>query len=125
MDLQFRRYEFEAVISLALAMIRADGEVDFKESLVLQMQLDRFGIGVDQYQTLVQNAENMDKMRALSIISNLGKEEKQYITALLGVLMAADGRIDDAEMKMWSFTSLVCDLPQMSIDEAFEVLKSV
>lgn len=125
MDLQFRRYEFEAVISLALAMIRADGEVDFKESLVLQMQLDRFGIGVDQYQTLVQNAENMDKMRALSIISNLGKEEKQYITALLGVLMAADGKIDDSEMKMWTFTSIVCDLPQMSIDEAFEILKKV
>ena len=89
------------------------------------MQLDRFGIGVDQYQSLVVAAKNMDKLRALSIITNLGYTEKKYITALLGVLMAADGKIDDSEMKMWTFTSLVCDLPQMSIDEAFEIIKEV
>jgi uncharacterized tellurite resistance protein B-like protein len=125
MELQFRRFEFEAVVSLALAMIHADGDVDFKETMVLQMQLDRFGIGVDQYQSLVVAAKNMDKLRALSIITNLGYTEKKYITALLGVLMAADGKIDDSEMKMWTFTSLVCDLPQMSIDEAFEIIKGV
>jgi len=125
MELQFRRFEFEAVVSLALAMIHADGDVDFKETMVLQMQLDRFGIGVDQYQSLVVAAKNMDKLRALSIITNLGYTEKKYITALLGVLMAADGKIDDSEMKMWTFTSLVCDLPQMSIDEAFEIIKEV
>ena len=125
MELQFRRLEFEAVVSLALAMIHADGDVDFKETMVLQMQLDRFGIGVDQYQSLVVAAKNMDKLRALSIITNLGYTEKKYITALLGVLMAADGKIDDSEMKMWTFTSLVCDLPQMSIDEAFEIIKEV
>jgi tellurite resistance protein len=125
MELQFRRFEFEAVVSLALAMIHADGDVDFKETMVLQMQLDRFGIGVDQYQSLVVAAKNMDKLRALSIITNLGYTEKKYITALVGVLMAADGKIDDSEMKMWTFTSLVCDLPQMSIDEAFEIIKGV
>lgn len=125
MDLQFKRYEFEAVISLALSMIHADGKVDFNETLVLQTQLDCFGIGVDQYQSLISAAEKMDKMQAISIVNDLGKDEKKYITALLGVLMAADGKIDDAEMKMWTFTSIVCGLPQMSIDEAFEILKEV
>jgi hypothetical protein len=45
-------------------------------------------------------------------------EEKKYVTSYLGLIICADGKIDDKEMALWSLISSVCDLPTMNLEQA-------
>lgn len=52
-------------------------------------------------------------------------EEKKYVTAYLGAIICADGKIEDSEIKAWSLISSICDLPRMSIKEALEIINKL
>lgn len=49
-------------------------------------------------------------------------EEKKYVTAYLGTIICADGKIEDSEIKTWALVTTICDLPKMSLREAIELM---
>ena len=124
MKLHFYKDELTAIFRIALSMVLADGKVTELEMGGLRSELNRFGIRGNQIDKLLADAKAMPASNAISIISMLTSEEKRYVTAFLGALMAIDG-VDPAEMQLWILTSDLCGLPTMSINEAQTIMSEL
>ena len=125
MNLQFNGKELAAIVKLALSMIMADGRVDEKEKVALTLEMVRLGVKQEQLVGLIAVAQAMDATEIIPIISNLASDEKKYVAAFLGTLMAVDGDIDDAEKKLWQLTSTLCNLPTMSIMQSVQIMSEL
>ena len=119
----FTRLEMSAIAKLALAMANADGNVEKSELTYIAMELARFG--VQDCEPILDGAAEMDASVALSIVSKMTNEEKRYVAAYLGTLMAIDNDIDDKELALWRLTSTLCGLPSMNIKEAIDYVKNM
>ena len=124
MKLHFYKDELTAIFRIALSMVLADGKVTELEMGGLRSEQNRFGIRGNQIDKLLADAKAMPASNAISIISMLTSEEKRYVTAFLGALMAIDG-VDPAEMQLWILTSDLCGLPTMSINEAQTIMSEL
>ena len=116
--MDFNRDELMAIAKIANAMIAADGKVEENEMSSWTLEMERFGIAEAEFRTLYEQSEELDFVNALSVISSFDEERKRYVGAFIGTLMAIDGDIDDAELKLWQLVSTFCDLPTMSLGEA-------
>ncbi|MBQ9820726.1 MAG: TerB family tellurite resistance protein [Muribaculaceae bacterium] len=124
MKLHFYKDELTAIFRIALSMVMADGKVTDLEMSGIKSELSRFGIRGNQIEKLLADAKAMPASDAITILSMLTNEEKRYVTAFLGSLMAIDG-VDPAEMKLWILTSELCGLPTMSVNEAQTIMSEL
>lgn len=121
--MRLSKKELTAMVAMAVAMAGADGKVEENEVMAIVADLSGFGKDGDEIAEIVDDARNMDATDALGIVAKLGDEEKEYVTAFLAVVMAADGDIDDEELKLWRLITNVCNLPAMSVKEGVELWK--
>lgn len=112
----FTKKEMSAIAKLAVAMANADGKVEKNELTYIALEMVRFG--VKDSDSILEEAAGMEASTALAIVSNMTTEEKKYVTAYLGALMASDGNIDNKELALWKLVSTLCELPTMSVEEA-------
>lgn len=112
-----------AIAKLALAMAAADGNVEKSELTYIALELARFG--VKDSDPILQGSDEMEPSIALSVVSNMTIEEKKYVAAYLGTLMAVNGDIDDKELALWRLTSTLCGLPSMTIKEAINYIHNM
>ncbi len=119
----FNGIEMSAIAKLALAMAAADGNVEKSELTYIALELARFG--VKDADPILKGAEDMDPTIALTVVSKMTSDEKKYVAAYLGTLMAVNGDIDDKELSLWRLTSTLCGLPSMNIQEAINYIKSM
>lgn len=124
-SLQFSQKEMAAIIALAKAMALADGNLDKREVSMMLTEALGFGIVPDDFMNLLQKSDVMEIEDAFAVISVMNDAQKRYVTAYLGTMMAVDGNIDDAEMKLWNFVSLICKLPTMNILDAIAYIHDV
>lgn len=106
-------------------MANADGRLDRNELLVIIKELARFGVPDDHLKALEEAGNEMEPAELLATVAAMGAEQKKYVAAYLGVILAIDGDIDDAEMKLWSLVSALCDLPEMNLVQAAEYLDNM
>lgn len=106
-------------------MVQADGKVDKNEILYLYSELKRFGVDEDDIQLLTEKVEVMQTPDMIATVLGMSYEQKKYVAAYLGVILAADGKADEAEIKLWSITSMLCDLPSMSVKEALDYMANL
>ena len=125
MNLQFNGRELSAVVRLAWEMILADGKVEEIETKTLALELLRFGVDENQCPVLIAAAQSMEASEAIAIVSLLKDNEKKYVAAFLGTIMAIDRNIDDAEMKLWKFISTICRLPTMNVAQALQIMSEL
>jgi len=123
--MNFQGVELAAMTKLAQMMVNADGVVDKKELAVIAVELMRFGVTREEAEDIVHAADAFNVEDIVPTIKAMGKEEKKYIGAYLATIMASDGQIVDAEVKMWNVISLLCGIPDMSVTEALELLKNL
>ena len=121
----FTNNELCAVLKLALVMANADGKVSEEESAMMCLELLRFGVDQDKVKTLARLGDKMSNVEACKIVSNMTADEKKYVTAYLGTIICADGKIDDSELKTWALITALCDLPTMSIGEAIAIMSDL
>ena len=121
----FTNNELCAVLKLALVMANADGKVSEEESAMMCLELLRFGVDQDKVKTLARLGDKMSNVEACKIVSNMTADEKKYVTAYLGTIICADGKIDDSELKTWALITALCDLPTMSIGEAITIMSDL
>ena len=119
----FTENELNAIAKIGLEMAKSDGRVDEVELLVIKDKLTCFGI--IEPSAIIGNAYKMDSLEALVTVSKMEFEKKKYMAAFLGVVMAADGIIDDSEIKMWTLTTSLCNLPSMTIEEAKDIINDI
>ena len=121
--MRLSKKELTAMVGMAIAMAGADGKVEENEVMAIVADLAGFGKDEDEITDIVDDAKEMDATEALGVVAKLGDEEKEYVTAFLAVVMAADGDIDDEELKLWRLITNVCNLPAMSVKEGVELWK--
>lgn len=120
--MQFSKTEFTAIVSLATAMIMADGIPEESEVDVLAHEAIKFHIPTEDYKEILKKGFDMESEYAVAIVSKFTPEQKRYVTALLGTIMAVDQEIDDKEMALWKLLTRLCNLPSMTIVEALEYM---
>ena len=119
----FTNQELGAILKMATVMADADGKVTNEETALMFVELVRFGVvSEDKVKIVINESSKLTSTEACSIISKMTNEEKKYVTAYLGAIICADGKIEDSEIKAWSLISSICDLPRMSIKEALEII---
>ena len=121
----FTNQELGAILKMALVMAAADGHVSEEEKTLMAIELTRFGVSNEKTKVIIQEATQLDTTEACIIIAKMTNEEKKYVTAYLGVMICADGKVEDSELKTWSLISNICNLPQMSIKEAIEIMQKL
>ncbi len=112
--------ELASVVKMAMEMAAADGIFADEERELISKELLNFGVNPLQATQLLTRARDMDPGEALSTIGNMNLEQKKYVTGFLAAIMISDGEIDDSEVKMWRFISLLAQLPEMDIVEALD-----
>ena len=123
-SLQFTHREMAAIIALAKAMALADGSLDKREVSMMSKEALRFGIAPDDFMKLLQKSDDMKPEETFAVVAVMNDAQKRYVAAYLGTMMAVDGNIDDAEMTLWNFVSLICKLPTMNIVDAIAYMQS-
>ena len=113
-----------AIMSMAHAMIISDGKVEDEELSMLSNQMINFGIPLEDYKEITLKGRDMEPDYAIDIVSKMTYEQKKYVAAFLGTIMAADGDIDNTEMALWRLLSQICSLPTMSVKDAISYMKS-
>lgn len=121
----FSTKEFSAILHLSKAMILADGKVEQIELAAIANEFKRFGVDTASTDTLLKNADNIELSEAIAIVSRMNLENKRYVAAFLGTIMAVDMDINDSEMALWKLISTLCDLPTMSIKDAISIMASL
>ena len=121
----FTNNELTAITRMALFVSEADGKQRQKETDAIVYELQRCGIPHESCPIIIVNALSMSFHEAVQIIRPIDTERKKYITAFLGILACVDGEIDKTEMDMWSQISFECNLPAMTLQEAYQIMKSL
>ena len=111
-----------AILSMVHAMMIADGRVDDAETSVISAEMVKFGVPLEDFKILFTRGMEMDASYSIEIVSKMTYEQKKYVAAYLGTIMAIDGNIDDKEMALWRLLSKLCGLPTMSVMDAIEFL---
>ena len=107
-------------------MVFADGKVEESETMVVSQELARFGVKDENtIKRLYLLSEAMSNEEMLASIANMNEDQKKYVTAYLGVILAIDGNLDEKEKALWTLTSLICKLPTMTISEAADYLNNL
>lgn len=122
----FTEKQLTAILKVGTLMVFADGRVENAETMVVAQEFARLGVrDGERFKRLHNLSEAMSNEDMFSTITNMNYEQKKYVTAFLGVILAIDGNIDDKEMALWTLTSLICKLPQMNINDAIDYLNSL
>lgn len=116
----FSIIELSAMVKLGTAVAAADGRIAEEEKMAIAFELSSFGVTQDEIKPLLAAAQAMNSGEAISLVSAMTLMQKKYVTGYLAVVMAADGKVEDSEVKMWSLISMLANLPTMTVSEALD-----
>ena len=123
--IRFSKRELTAILNIANGMAEIDGKTDSIELEVIYTQMTRFGIEYEELLSLTENAIiNMDPHIAMNIISEMTLVQKQYVQALLIIIMASDGEIHEREMTMLQMLTMMCGLPPINMKDVRNTLQT-
>ncbi len=120
--MRFSRIEMVSIMKLAVLMASADGRFADEEKTMIALHAASFGVEPQDFKSILEEAKSLKPEMALAMVANMTSSQKRHVTAYLGTIIAADGDIDDSEMKLWGLISALCDLPTMSIKDAIEIM---
>ena len=120
----FTGLELAAMVKLGLAMARVDGRVDDNENAAIAFELVGFGVSEDKIESILVAAEAMSATDAIVALSSMSSIKQKYATGYFAVIMAADGQIEDEELKLWKLICTLANFPGMTVSEALEFWKT-
>ena len=123
--MKFSKNEMAAIFKLGKMMVTADGKIEDVEVLAIATELARFGVPENHVDEIEKLGDKMAPAELLAEVAAMDAEQKRYVAAYLGGILVCDGDIDDAEVKLWTLVSEMCDLPRMNIVQAVEYLKNM
>jgi len=113
--IRFNKKELLAILNIAYGMAEIDGKSDAIELEVIRSEIKTFGIDENELLSLSEDAIlNMDPHTAMSIVAEMTPVQKQYIQAILIVIMSSDGKIHEKEMIMLRMVTMMCGLPPIN-----------
>ena len=110
--------QLAALVKMGISMAAADGKFTEEERIAIVMELANFGVSENQAKGLLATAQLMDASEALSTLSSMSDLQKKYATGYFAAIMAVDGEIADAEVKMWQLICTLSNFPSMNMTDA-------
>lgn len=122
---KFNKKELAAILNIAHGMAEIDGKMDSIESDIIYTQMRRLGLDHEELFDLTEVALiRMDPHTAMNIIANMTLVQKQYVQALLVIIMASDGEIHEKEMIMLRMITMTCGLPPINLNDIKNTLNN-
>ncbi len=121
--MKFTKEELMSLVNAALAMA-AEGRFTVQEKDILSKEMIASELSDRERRSLVREALKMKASDALRVMSGMDEEEKKYAACFLAVMMAADNKFVENEIKMWKFICSACEFPEIEFAEALEYWKS-
>ncbi len=121
--MKFTKEELMSLVNAALA-IAAEGRFTVQEKDILSKEMIASGLSERERRSLVREALKMKASDALRVMSGMDEEQKKYAACFLAVMMAADNKFVENEIKMWKFICSACEFPEIEFAEALEYWKS-
>ena len=112
------RIEMVAVARLAVNMAHADGRLDKHEVDALANGFAYFGIGPKDSQDIVLAAGLCSNEDAEAVVSGLSDVDKEFVSAWLLAVVAADGVVNMREKAYFQHLVASCGLLNLSLDSA-------
>ncbi len=122
--MQFTGLQLSSLIKMAMSIASADGKFLDEEKAAIILGMAEFGLDKEGVTGCLIVARDMEPAQALGVLSGMSTEQKKYATGYLAFVMAADGDVDDSEVKMWQLISTIAGFPTMNIKEALDFWKS-
>lgn len=115
----FNKRELAAILNIAHGMAQIDGKVEEIEMDVIYSEMtSRLGLEHDELLSLSEIAIlDMDPHTAMNIVADMTPFQKQYVQALLVIVMASNGKIDEREMAMLKVITMVSGLPPINMND--------
>ena len=120
----FNGIELAAVVRMAMVVAASDGNVAETEKAAIAIELIKFGVNKNQLSDILKAASSLEAKDSLSLISGMTQNQKKYVAAFLAVIIAADGKILESEVRVWAVISSLCKLPNMTIREGIDFWKN-
>ncbi len=114
--------ELAALMYVAREFINIDGNVADEEAKVFANAFTKFGLNSEETSILIKLSYEYKAEDALNVVQNLGSEQKQFASALVTLIIAADGKLTEKELEMYSNFLQLCRLPYLTIEQAIQVL---
>ena len=122
---RFNKKELAAILNIAHGMAEIDGKMDSIESDIIYTQMSRLGLDHEELFDLTEVALiRMDPHTAMNIIADMTLVQKQYVQALLVIIMASDGEIHEREMIMLRMITMTCGLPPINLNDIKNTLNN-
>lgn len=115
--------ELSAIANLAMRMAQVDGHVDPKEIDAIATGFRYFNVPVEQAKTLILLAAAANESDAMAVVAQMSDEHKGFVAAWLATIVAADGVIDERELRLLRHYSEKCGIPLCSPEEALRIIK--
>lgn len=116
--------QLAAVLRMAYLMAEADGMVSYEEAFEMKLEEAFMGFGPEESAQLEAVVAELDPLAACTMIATIPDEDvKAYVAAFFGTVIAADGVITESEVAVWATISEICNLPEMSIEEALTIME--
>lgn len=109
---------------MALDLADADGEVCEEEASAIVNGFMYFNIPDDRARAIVSTAMLMDSTLAREIVSRMTDAQKEFVTAWLICIVAADNTLHTREIDCMRELSEVCGLPHLTVEAAKHRLAS-
>lgn len=123
--IKFNKRELTAILSIANGMAEIDGKTEYIENEVIYTQMKRLGVEYDELLELTESSIiDMNPQMAMNIVSEMTPVQKQYVQALLVIIMASDGEIHEREMLMLRMLTMTCGLPPINMNDIRKTLNS-
>lgn len=124
-EVSFSKKELTAILNIANGMAQIDGKTKSIEWEVIYTQMKRLGVEHEELISLTEDAIlNMDPHMAMDIVAEMTLTQKQYVQALLVVIMASDGEIHEREMKLLRVLTMMCGLPPINMNDIRNTLQT-
>lgn len=109
--------ELAALVHLAVTMSQIDGNADNIEKHVITSGLSRLGVNAAEASDIFTKAVSMNAAEALSVVTAFNDDQKRAASGYLAKIMASNGEMTDAEMKLWKLICRLGGFPRNSIQE--------
>lgn len=124
-EVNFSKKELAAILNIANGMAQIDGKADPIELEVIYTQMSRLGVEHEELISLTEDAiMNMDSHKAMDVVAEMTLVQKQYVQALLVVIMASDGEIHERELTLLRVFTMMCGLPPINMNDIMNTLQT-
>lgn len=110
--------QLAAVVKAGLLLTNADGKAEQDEYEIIVSEVNSFNVTREQFDMLLDMANNMSVEEMVDLLKVLSYEDKKYISGFLVSIAVIDQKVDPEEAKAWQAICSLCQFPEVSAEDA-------